>query len=129
MTQPSWLFHREDTVGGDARQALQAAGGPADFQVGDRVPAEAEVDGAGAGGGVSDRRSGVIVLRAALGGEFDDSADAVAIAAGALQLDFEPVGGFGAGVQPQFGFGVECGYDGVNAAVVIDVTPGGSAVA
>src|SRR5574337_724160 len=67
-----WFVDGKDAVGGDVSEELDGAGGPVDFDgLGGGVGAEAEVDGAEAGGGVAGAGGHVIVLGAGFGGELD----------------------------------------------------------
>ena len=88
-------------VGSDVFQCLNGAGGPADlnrtrFVVG----AQAEMHGTGARGRIAEAGGHVIELAAALAGDFDRSADAVAIAPGSLERDIQPVSAALAAVHP-----------------------------
>ena len=115
----------EDLVGGDVFEGLDDAAGPVDFDgVGLFGCAEAEVGSLVAGGEIAAAGGDGHPLRAGGGGEFDLCADGVAVAAMADEQQGEPVvGGFDF-VAEDVGGATVGGDDGVDAAIVVEVSGG-----
>ena len=79
------------------------------------------MNGAGAGGGVSSGGGHVIELRVSGSGNSNSRPDAIAIAFGALELEFEPVVSPRAVIHPDFRRSAERGHHYVELAVMIEV--------
>src|ERR1700693_1153138 len=83
----------------------------------------------GAGGRVTEAGGHVVVLAAALGGDFDHCADPVAIALGSFQRNIQPVASTFAAVHPDLRrFAQGCGYY-IDAAIAVQVAKSASPVA
>ena len=109
----------------DVPQRLDGTGRPADFQfIDSRRSAQAEMHGAGTAGGIAGCGRDVVVLRLAGGGDANFSANAIAIAFGSLERDFQPVILTGAVVEPDFRGGGNRSDDEIELAVVIQIAEG-----
>lgn len=119
------FFYRDDLVGVDVLKLLDDAAGPPDLDgLRGVVGAQAEVSALVVGGEITPSGAYGGPLWSFAGGELDLGTDAVAIGFVSYEAEEEPVVGGGGLVVEDVGWSAVRGDDGVEAAVVVEVTHG-----